>query len=489
MGAHTLRPALVGSLFALATLGGCAVQPPPSAEALQAQALPHTTVPPAWTAGAAAAQQVADGWLAGFDDPALPPLVGEALAYNADLQVAVARVEQAAGYVKVASASLLPTLGVVGLGGGKSGGSGGLDGIFLNAALELDVWGRIRYGQAAAEQQQQALAADYAYARQSLAATVVKSWFLAVEAGLQRDIAGQALQAAEALQRVAQDRQRIGSGNEQAVAEARANVGSYRDRLRQVALSREQALRALELLLGRYPSAELQVAERLAPVPAALSVGLPAQLLERRPDVVAAERRVAAAFDRVGEARAAQLPRISLTAGVSSVSSDLLVLQNNGNPLWSVGGTLLAPLYQGGALRAQVEIRSAEQQQAVAEYARTAQRAFGEVENALAAERALREREDILAATLRDSARALQLAQVQYRVGNADLRAVEQSQLALYGARINLLRVQSEQLAQRVNLVLALGGGFDAPPLAAATPQHVAALPAPATASPATPTR
>jgi outer membrane protein TolC len=126
---------------------------------------------------------------------------------------------------------------------------------------------------------------------------------------------------------------------------------------------------------------------------------------------------------------------------------------------------LLAPLYRGGELRAQVEIRTAEQKQAVAEYARAGQRAFGEVENALAAEVALSERNAILDATVRDSARALELARIQYRVGTVDLRAVEQAQLALYSARINQIRVQTERLAQRVNLHLALGGDFDLPPI------------------------
>jgi NodT family efflux transporter outer membrane factor (OMF) lipoprotein len=247
------------------------------------------------------------------------------------------------------------------------------------------------------------------------------------------------------------------------VAQARATVGTYRDTLRQIELSREQALRALELLLGRYPAAEIAVAERLASMPPPVPAGVPSQLLERRPDVVAAERRVAAAFNRVGEARAAQLPRISLTAGGSSVSSDLLELKDTSNPIWSLGANLIAPLYQGGALRAQVEIRSAEQKQAVADYARAGQRAFGEVEGALAAENALRERGDILDATVRDSARALELAQIQYRIGTVDLSTVEQRQLALYSARTSRLRVQSEQLAQRVNLYLALGGGFDEP--------------------------
>ena len=446
-----------------AAVSGCVLNPPPTSEDLRKEALPHTAIPASWKGPGDATSPAPDRWLATFDDVALTALVNEAIVYNADLQVAAARVEQAAGYVKVASGALLPSVGVFATGGGKSGSSGGLDGVWLNASLELDVWGRLRYGSRAAEGQSAAAAADYAYARQSLAAMVAKGWFVAIEAGLQRALAQEALRSQQSLLGLAQDRFRVGSGNEQTVAEARASVSNYRDTVRQIEQAREQALRALELLLGRYPAAEIAVAERLSPMPPPVPVGMPSQLLERRPDIVAAERRVAAAFDRVGEARAAQLPRISLTAGGSSVSSDLIVLKDTSNPIWSIGANLLAPIYQGGILRAQVEIRSAEQKLAVAEYARTGQRAFGEVESALAAENALGERDLILEAGIRDNERALELARIQYRVGSVDLRAVEQNQLALYSARISRLRVQTERLAQRVNLYLALGGGFDLP--------------------------
>jgi multidrug efflux system outer membrane protein len=461
---HALRSAgrwalAIGAGFLVV---GCAIKDPPATAAIQGEALAHATVPAGWKAGGGMAQPVADRWLDSFNDAALVALVDEALRYNADLKVAAARVEQAAGYVEVAQASLYPAVSMLAHGGGKAGGDGsGLRGVFLNASLEVDVWGRIRYGQAAAQAQYASADADYAYARQSLAALVAKGYFLAVEAGLQQAIAQDVLHAAEELLRLAQERRRIGAGDEQAVAEARANVGGYRDTLRQVEFARAQALRSLEILLGRYPAAEIEVAKGLAPMPAPVPVGLPSELLERRPDVIAAERRVAAAFDRVEEAKAAQLPRISLTAAGSSVSSELFVLQNHSNPVWSLGANLVAPLYQGGALRAQVEIRTAEQKLAVADYARVAQRAFGDVEGALSAEVALRDREAILGENLTDNERALDLAQIQYKVGKIDLRVVAQRQLALYGARTTWLHVQSEQLAQRVNLHLALGGNFD----------------------------
>ncbi len=457
------------ALAAAALLAGCALQTPPTQPQLQAQALPHTAVPARFAAGAVAPQPVADRWLSTFGDPALTALVSEAIAHNADLQAAAARVEQAGGFVKIASAALLPSISLAGLWSGKaSSGSSGLNGVFLNLQLELDVWGRLRYGEAAAQAQAEAVAADYAYARQSLAAMVAKAWFIAIEAGLQRTVLKEMLASADQLQQLAQLRERIGPGNELAVAEARADVAGLRDALRQAELARQNALRAIELLAGRYPSAEASVAASFGALPPPVPAGLPSQLLERRPDVVAAERRVAVAFDRVGEAKAALLPRIALTAGGSSISSDLFVLQDRNNPAWGFGANLLAPLYQGGALRAQVEIRSAEQQAAIAAYAAVGQRAFGEAENALAAEFALADRAEALAAQVRASARALELAQVQYRVGSIDLRTVQSKQMALYSARSAQLRVQAEQRAQRINLHLALGGSFDdAPALAA----------------------
>ena len=453
------RIALAAALAA--ALAGCALKSPPPVADLQKEALPHTAVPAAFKASGGVAAPLAGRWLASFKDETLSAMVDEALTFNADLQAAALRVERAGGYLTVAGAALLPQVGAYGTGSGATSNStSGLNGLWVSASLELDIWGRVRYGQAAAQADAEALAADYAYARQSLAAMVAKGWFVATEAGLQRAIVQDMVRSSESLLGLAQDRLRVGNGTEQEVAVARANVGPYRDMLRQADLSREQALRALELLLGRYPSAELAVAQNLSAMPAPVPVGLPSELLERRPDVVAAERRVAAAFNRIGEAQAARLPRISLTAGISSISSDVIVLQDRDNPAWGLGVNLLAPIYQGGALRAQVDIRTTEQKLAVAAYASAGQRAFGEVENALAAEFALNDREAILQANVRDNERALELAQAQFRVGSADRRAVEQRQLALQSARTSLLRVQSERLAQRVNLHLALGGDF-----------------------------
>jgi len=449
-------------LFAMATLAGCALESPPKPDEIRAQALPHVAIPPAYTAKGGAVGAVGDGWLASFADAQLDALVREALAYNVDLAVAAARVEQAAAYAKLSGSAIYPAVNLLAHGGGKGGGDGsGVAGAWLTASWELDLWGRVRSEREAGKAQYESAVADAEYARQSIAALVAKSWMLAIEARLQRGIAADVVRASEQTLGLARDRLRVGAGDQYDVELAQANLESAKDAERQLAFAYEQALRALETLVGRYPAAAVEVAAALPAMPAPVPVGLPSELLERRPDVIAAERRVAVAFNRVAEAKAARLPKIALTASVSTISSDLFVLQNHSNPVWSLGGNLVAPIFNGYALQAQVEIRTAEQKLAVAEYGRIGARAFGEVEGALAAQFAADEREAILARSVASNARALELAQVRYKVGSGDLRAVLQQSVALYGARVALLRQQSERRVQRVNLYLALGGGFE----------------------------
>jgi multidrug efflux system outer membrane protein len=367
----------------------------------------------------------------------------------------------------MAKAALRPAINLIGTGGLNMGGgdvSSALQGASLGVSWEPDLWGRLRYGRNAAQAAHASAQADYEFARQSLAASTARSWFTATETWQQRQLADAMVKAAEELVTLATQRQKVGAGNEQDVALARASLGNYQDAARQVRLAHEQTLRALELLLGRYPGAELAARTDLSKLPGAVPAGLPLEMLERRPDLVAAERRVAAAFNRVGEAKAAQLPRVILNANVAAIDSEILQLQSDfDNPTAGAGANLIAPIYKGGALKTQVRIRTLEQKQAVAEYAGMALRALGDVENALASSQSLSERDALLRAVLADSERALQLTQTSYRVGQGDLRAVQQQQLNVHAAQLALLRVESEQLAQRVNLHLALGGSFQEP--------------------------
>jgi len=458
----SLATRLVVAVVAAALTTSCILKKPPEAAELKATAMPSVTVPPQWTAAGAGTGAVSSNWLAGFKDEQLTALVVEAIAHNPNLQIGAARMEQAQLYAKLAGAKLYPSVDLLARGGGKLSGDGsGLQGGVLTANWEIDLWGRVRYGRAAAGADAASTAADYEYARQSLAAQVAKAYFLATEASLQAEVARRTIQDSDLLVQLAETRSKIGVGNDEDVFVARASVGGYRDALRGIELALEQARRALELLAGRYPAATTTVNAQLPGQTDAIPAGLPSELLERRPDVIAAERRVAAAFNRIHEAKAARLPSISLTTGLSTISSSLFVLKDRDNPTWNFGGNLLMPIFRGGALKTQVEIRTAEQKQAVAAYADVGLRAFGEVEAALSAEIAAREREKILAGTVSDNERALDIVRTQFKVGSTDLRFVNQRQLALSSVQSALVRMQAEQRVQRVNLHLALGGSFE----------------------------
>jgi outer membrane protein TolC len=219
------------------------------------------------------------------------------------------------------------------------------------------------------------------------------------------------------------------------------------------------------LLVGHYPAAEIATRPDVLPMPGAIPVGMPLQMLERRPDVIAAERRVAAAFNLMGEAKAARLPKISLNLNFGALESDILQLkEDHENPSGGFGARLLAPIYQGGALKAQVEIRTMQQKEALADYARTALRALGEVENSLATSASLAARVKLLTQSVDEQTRALNLVQERFNVGRVDRRTVEQQRMIVQNAQVALLNVRTDELTERINLHLALGGSFEEPP-------------------------
>jgi NodT family efflux transporter outer membrane factor (OMF) lipoprotein len=473
-----VKTALVAAAVLIVLISACSLKRPPGREELRKSALPHASIPDGWKAATAGAGAVPADWIATFGDDRLNRLVEEALTYNADLRTAAARVDRAAGYVKAAGARLYPAVSVIGKTNRGSGADGsGINFINALASWEIDVWGRVRAGRAAAVEQFASEEADYAAARQSLAALVARAWFLAVEGALQVRTARDMLASSERLVALTTTKRDVGAAGDQDVALARADAGSLQDSLLKLEQANAQSRRALEVLLGRYPSSEIEIAEALARVTEPVPAGLPSDLLERRPDIFAAERRVSAAFFQEQEAKANLLPQFSLTASFGYISSDVFRRKSDfSNPTGGVGGGILAPIFRGGELRAQVEIKNAEQKAAVMQYATTVLRAFEEVENALSAEQTLPQRETILAQVVQDYERVVEIAQTQYQVGKADLLAVLQQRLRLYSARSTSINVQGERLVQRVNLYLALGGGWTQQPsnqqTSAATPER-----------------
>jgi NodT family efflux transporter outer membrane factor (OMF) lipoprotein len=451
------------SLLATSSLffGGCATQlaEAPEQPEIVADALPPTTtIAPQWAAPAADSGEVDAGWLAGFNDPQLNALVAEALdKQNPRMRVMSSYVSRAEAMARLGGAALQPT---VALGGslsetfGDDAVSGTSSGVGVAVAWEADVWGRVRAGANAAEEQFRATVEDFEFARQSLAANVAQSWYLATELQIQENLAREVVEILSELVRLVETKQRVGQVTMEDVYLVRADLNSAEDALRQVISGQRQARRSLEILLGRYPSAEILTAPELVAVPPPIPVGLPSNLLERRPDLRAAERRVAAAFFAAEEARLAQLPTFTLSAGVGGNNSfdDLI-----GN----IGAGFFTTLFDGGALEAQLDAATSDQEAAIANYGLAVLDALQEVEAALTNEALLTEREAFLSAARDNNHAAYELSTKRYNIGEIELLNLLEIQARWVGSRISHINVRNQQLAQRINLHLALGGSFE----------------------------
>jgi NodT family efflux transporter outer membrane factor (OMF) lipoprotein len=445
---------------------GCAVkQPPPPPETLTS-VLPQTTmVPAAFTAEDRVQGLVATDWLVTFGDPQLELIVDEGLRNNLDLRAALSRVDVAASLVVQARSLLYPQLGVLG-GAGLVGRDFTKDrsGLVGQVSWELDLWGRVRAETASATAARQATDADLLFARQSLAATVATLWYDTVTLERLRQTAENASVVYGDLLGLVRTRAAIGQVSQQDVVLAGSDLDRARRRERAYATSSQQVRRGLEVVLGRYPSAELALAPDLPSQPAPIPAGLPSELLERRPDLVAAERRVASAFHLIQAAEAARLPQFALTAGGGVSTSELLRLANVPASFWTVGVNMLAPLFTGGLLEARVREATAEQQTALAMYGQAALRAFGEVESTLASEQLLGDQQRFLDSVLEQDTEALRLGRLRYDAGAVDLLHVLQLQARQLNTQFELIDIRNERLANRIALHLALGGGFVPPP-------------------------
>lgn len=405
------------------------------------------------------------GWLEKFGDPILLDLVREAQAKNPNLQAASASITRAWALARQAGAATTPSINL------SSGAqeSGLIEGnasvntnISLQANWELDLWGRIDSGRQAAIASAEAVEADFKYSQHSLAAAVARSYLISIESLLQENIARETLDSLNETLRIATLQFENGLTDAQTVEFTKIDVATAEDRLIAAQASRRDATRSLELLLGRYPAAELEVRDTLPAFPGIPPAGLPAELLERRPDLVAAERRIAASIEGLNQARAARLPQISLTGSLGSSTNDLSSILSSANSTWSLATNLLVPLIDGGVRSAQVDIAGAEQQQAINAYIDAALSAFADVETALDLGQVLMTRQTILNGAQESAEEAHRLAQLSFNAGESDIVNVLTIQARLLATQSNLLSIERQQLDQYILLNLALGGDWQA---------------------------
>lgn len=431
-------------------------------------------------------------WWQDFADQQLDTFVETALVGNPGLAQALARAQVAEARIRVNRADLLPQAGI-GLNSARqrqnlsamAGPLGELadDMAFIsnnhNASLdvswELDLWGRLSALDSAARAEFLASAEQLRGARQSVAAQVVQLYYDIVHARAQVELSEHTVDALAEMSRQISNRAQVGIASPADAMLAAANLGSARAGLEQRNEALARTLRQLDILLGHYPSGALRTADALPGVPAAPSTGVPSELLERRPDVRAAELGLLAAGYQLGAAERSFLPSLSLSGSAGYSSGEFSGLIDSSNFVWSIAGQIMQPIFQGGRLVAQVDIAEGQQSEALHSYVETALNALAEVESLLAVEDILERREGSLGSAANAAEESVQVSFNRYLQGIDPFLNVLESQQRALDSRSAFITAQHARIENRIALHLALGGGFESAP--EITPARTASQP------------
>lgn len=450
---------------ALLALAGCA------GPAVRTADVPEVSAPAAWRTDAGPVAPIDRTWWNAFGDPALTALVEAALANNTDIGIAIGRVREAEANLMLARAQFLPSVDAA-VGGARSRDVSAFGQPReqtavqpqIQVAYELDLFGRISVQASAAREAYFASAAARDAVRLSVAGATAGNYIALLGLDARREVARATLAARADSLRIARRRVENGYSPRLELQQAEAEYEATAQIIPQLDLAIARTEHALSQLAGTTPGAIDRGALGGLARPE-VPDGLPSDLLRRRPDIAQAEYTLAAADHSLAVARRRFLPQVRLTASAGAAFSTLL-----GDPisLWSVGGSILAPLFEGGRLTAQAEAAGAQRDQAAFAYRRAALTGFREVEDALAS--VARLDEQLAAATRQRDALAegLRLATNRYREGYSPYLEQLDAQRGLLSAELSLAQLRVDALAARVQLYQAMGGGWSAESLAEA---------------------
>lgn len=443
--------------------GGCAVGP-----AYQRPSTPEPATfkeAQGWVPAAPGDALERGPWWQLFGDAELTRLAEETARANQEVAAAVANYAQARAVVAQQRASLFP---VVSLGAGADRAGGGERSpsnqyrVSIGGSWEPDLFGRLRNSVSSAQASAQATAADLANVRLAVQGELATNYFALRQLDAQRALLDTTVAGYERVLQITQNRFNAGIAAKSDVLQAQTQLANARNDALSLARQRAQLEHAIAVLVGRAPSEFSLAAAPWAVTIPEVPVGVPATLLQRRPDIAAAERDVAAANAEIGVARSAYFPNIGLSASYGGAASRVGDLFSASAAAWSFGLSAAQTLFNAGATRAGVQGAEARHQAAVARYRQTVLDAFADVENQLSATRVLAQQQDLR----RQAAEAANLVEEQmlnrYKAGQVSYTEVVQAQVTALSARRALVQVQADRQTAAVALIQALGGGWRA---------------------------
>ena len=434
-----------------------------------------TDVPRAWKNGTKTSGDSPNFWWQTFRDETLNQAIGEALESNPNLQTAGTRLEIAWAQSKISAADLFPQIALsnglstsqmnmaqfgVSLPNVPSKFNSQRHNLTLGAQWELDLWGRVRAGKKAARANALSQAADFVGARHSLAGQLAKAWMLSIESRQQLRLARSTVTTYETTVERIRARFEQGVRSSLDLRLATASLAAANANVAERIHLANRTTRQLEILLGKIPENQLKVPEKLPLIPSTIPVGIPAEILSRRPDIVAAEQNLKAAGANVEQAKASLYPQISLTTSTGTSTSDLSDLVSGDSLIWNIGANIIQPLFQGGRLRQNVKIQQANLKAAESNFRSVFISALGEVENALDSEVQLVIMDTSLEEANEQSKAAANIAQERYDQGLENIITLLEARRRSIEAESRWWSIRRQRIDNRINLHLALGGGF-----------------------------
>jgi NodT family efflux transporter outer membrane factor (OMF) lipoprotein len=403
-------------------------------------------------------------WWELFGDAELNRLAAQVEVSNQNVAAAVAAYAQARALVAQQRATLFPTIGLnasaTRSGGGAAPSNGNRLQLGANASWEPDIWGALRRGVEGAQASAQASAADLAAARLSAQGELATDYFALRAADAQIALTRSSVEGYERSLKITRDRYAAAIAAKTDVLQAQTLLDSTRANLATLAITRAQLEHAIAVLIGKAPAEfALPAADWNTAVPA-VPLGLPSELLQRRPDIASAERAVAAANAAIGVQRSAYFPALTLSGSYGNAGSRLADLIGASTSLWSLGLTATQVLFDAGATRARVEGAEAARDAAVARYRQTVLAAFQAVEDQLAAIRYLAEQADLRLSASQAADLTEQQLLNRYKQGLVAYTDVVTAQASALNARSTLSQLASSRQAAAIALIQALGGGW-----------------------------
>lgn len=435
--------------------------------------------PETWKAATTMPTGPESDWWAYLEVPGLDDAIGKALDCSQSLRAAAARVEAAAQERLIVGAADWPEIGVgasrirqrqnfvglpfPGLSDQVLSSTYSNAGLTFNIAWEADLWSRLSSQKLAADANIAAREADRLAARLSLSGQVAKAWIAAVEAHGQVAAARAIVEHLETVAEFTRERYLQGSRSLVDVRVAASDIERAKATVRERIRARDLFVRQVEMLACEYPAGERLPKAELPSLPPQVPAGLPSELVQRRPDLIASEQALLAADARIVQARAALRPSFALTTAAGTASNRLLDLVNPSLQAWNYAFGFAQPLFNRGRLKANVRVSEARSVEAAASYESLMWAAFLEVESALASEETLRDQQSALRDSQLTTREAIKVAEQRYTAGVGDIFPIFALQRAVLETESAVLALQRARIDTRVDLHLALGGGFDAP--------------------------